>query len=279
MSANFDSVEYVLHELPNCSVWYGDHNHSYWAHNPDTGKKGRRMTGMSTIAKVFDKGGDNLTDWAARRTGAGVAEVYAMQGDGDWLESQESIMDTLTFYRRGHIADRDLAADRGTAVHLVLESLAKGEDYDLTALSNEARGHAEGVIAFWEDYNPTPLAIEQVVADPDLFVAGRCDLIARLEHDDGLYVLDLKTSKRVYTSAHLQMAGYRYLAESCGVVDGLSGSIVLHTHPDGTYTLVDGQATDEDFKLAVSTYRASGRVDSAARRAGDRHTMELIERG
>ena len=45
------------------------------------------------------------------------------------------------------------------------------------------------------------------------------------------------------------------------------GAIVVKTKENGTYELIEAEATQDDFVKAVEAYRAAGRINSAAQKA------------
>lgn len=296
-------------DLPNGeSVWYIDthptdpgQNHSYWRHNPKTERKGRRLTGVTTAVKTLDYSPDNLLKWAARTQMIGVADLYklAVAGGGfeglgelDWLSTPEAIWRKLEEHALTFEHVRDRAAKRGTNVHEVaFQALGMGRPVpDLERLTEEERGHARAIMAFWLDQEPKPVAVEQVVYSDRLGIAGRLDFLGTLNGFDGLCVVDAKTGKYISAAAHAQVGGgYPLLAVESGLVTldeeetryadgdeliavtkeaaGRLNSLLLQTREDGTYELVPAEATPEDFESAVATYRAAGKINGAAGRA------------
>lgn len=254
-------------DLPSATLWYRDEDHYYAAHNEKTGKKGKRMTGVTTVTKVMDIDPSNLMKWSARTNCIGVAELFRMQGGGSWLDSGESIWEELNAWSLTYEDVREKAAGRGTNVHeRVLQALAAGEHPDTSDLTEEEAGHARGVIAFWLDHTPQPTLIEQAVCDPEINVAGRLDLLCSIDSREGQGVIDLKTGY-VGASAHVQAAGYCHLARVSGFdVPDDAWQLILQTSEEGSYKLIDGAATEEDFLDAVRIYRAAGRINGAQRK-------------
>jgi len=139
-------------------------------------------------------------------------------------------------------------------------------------LSDEERGHAKGIMSFWLDHSPRPLQAEQVVADPELGVAGRFDLRAALH---GTYcgeplrgavcLVDAKTGGYRSEKEHAQLSGYDLLAETCGI--GASDRLfILQVFPDGRYRLIEGQGSRDSFLHAVATYRDAAAIRSASKK-------------
>lgn len=269
-------------DLPNDqSLYYVDADHSYWRCKPD-GKRGKRLTGVTTAIKPIDFDPSALLKWAARTNGEGIAilaadalcceDVDEMRGALEWLSSAETIWRELEAHSLTFEDLRDAKAEVGTAVHeLALGALARGEAVpDYSALSQDEAGYVEGMVDFWLDHDPVPTHVEQVVADPDVLgVAGRFDLRAELTskcgkdtcpcRHGGMAMIDAKTSKWIFESPHAQIAGYRHLAEVCGLGETDWGAI-LHLRPDGTYELIEAQADTDDFLGAVGVYRSKAAI-------------------
>lgn len=257
-------------DLPGATLWHGDDNHptsphTYWAHNPKTDKKGKRLTGMTTVIKPLDFKPDGLMKWAAKTNLIGVAELFAMQGAGDWIDSHESIWAELERFHLTYDDVKNRAADRGTSAHTVFEQLARGETPDCSTLSEEEAGHAAAILDWWSVANPEPILVEQIVCDPALFVAGRLDLYATVNGADR--VIDLKTGY-VGNSAHVQTAGYRHLLAASGLeVDEGAAPLIIQTTAEGEWKEIEGVASGDDFTLAVNAYRAAGRIEREGRKA------------
>lgn len=265
-------------DLPNGSaLYYVEEDHSYWRCKPD-GSRGRRLTGLTGVIKPIDFRPDNLMRWAAKLNGEGIAELCgpilaATNTDSipdalAWLDSADSIWQALEDAELTYNHIRDRAAQRGTNVHeLALRALAEGKPVpDFDSMSDEEKGYAQGVVKFWLDHDPEPLDVEQIVADEELGVAGRFDLRAKLSTYDGIGLIDAKTSAYISEGAHVQIAGYRFLAEACGVGETDYGAI-LRLSEDGDYELIDVQAEATDFLAAVDCYRRAARIKSAAGKA------------
>lgn len=284
-----------LHTLPSgVQVVYRDRDHSYWAGATaladGSAKCSGRLTGISTVVCPFDWRPDNLMAWAARTNAAGIAALAAeglsqedvenMRACLTFLTSGESIEDALTQARLRYADARDDAATRGTNVHKhALHALATGDPVprrkDLTV---EEWGYARGIMAFWHECEPDPFFAEQVVADPELGVAGRFDLICDLTLNGcrQRVVADAKTSGFIPTKHHVQLAGYTHCAEVSGLVPeeghgSLDCALILQVTPEGGYDLVPSEAEREDFTAAIDVYRRAARIQretNATRKAG-----------
>jgi hypothetical protein len=279
-------------ELPNGkALFYVDEDHSYWRCKPD-GKRGQRLTGVTTVVKPLDFKPDNLMKWAANLNCDGVAELAAavLQGTEPdqlpdalaWLVTGDGIRDALQDGELTWQHLRDRKAVVGTNVHeIALRALAMGRPVpDLEALTDEERGKANGIIAFWLDHDPKPELVEQIVLGEDLGVAGRLDLLGDFgECDDALCachlpgdrgLVDAKTGGFISDGAHAQVAGYRKLVVASGY-EAPDWQAILQVTEEGTYDLIPCTATVEDFEVAVDAYRRAGRIGrEAGKRRRDR---------
>jgi len=275
---------FVIHELPSGdTIAYRDRDHSYWREVNTAGSKvtgSGRLTGISTVVAPLDFRPDNLIAWGARTDHAGIA---ALAAEGLGCEDALEIREALAFLRDGEsIAaaleraglrwqdTRDQAADRGTRAHvLALEALAGGRPVpDFEGIPEDERGYARAVAGWWFDTSPLPVHSELVVADLDLGIAGRLDLV----YLDGQETVlgDLKTSGYLSGKFAAQAALYArcYRESGFGEIDRIE---IVQAKPDGTYTQLRVECTEEDALAAVECYRASGRVNGQLRRALKEH--------
>ena len=256
---------FVIHELPSGdTIAYRDRDHSYWREVNTAGSKvtgSGRLTGISTVVAPLDFRPDNLIAWGARTDHAGIA---ALAAEGLGCEDAWEIREALAFLRDGEsIAaaleraglrwqdTRDQAADRGTRAHvLALEALAGGRPVpDFEGIPEDERGYARAVAGWWFDTSPLPVHSELVVADLDLGIAGRLDLV----YLDGQETVlgDLKTSGYLSGKFAAQAALYArcYRESGFGEIDRIE---IVQAKPDGTYTQLRVECTEEDALAAAS---------------------------
>lgn len=273
---------FEVHEFPSGGrVFYRENPwHAYFR---DVKKKGDtfsgvgRLDGVSTVAKTFDTGSkDGLLQWAVKLDRAGVAEVASlglglddvddMRTALEWLRDAETISTALEESEATWKHVRDRAGTRGTNVHeKALQALGEGKPVPLwDEMTEEEKGYAQGVVAWWMDANPRPLHTETVVADLDLGVAGRLDLIAEIAGVTTL--VDLKSGNYVGANDAVQQAGYRLLAAASGYIRP-KRMMLLKVMPDGTFTPVPVDATDDDFLAALKVHRRSKEIGKSIREA------------
>ncbi len=265
------------------SLWFYEEDHSYWRHNEETGARGRRLSGVTTVCKPLDYNPENLIRWAAETQCKGIAELY-LREPGEYLHW---LTDPALMWRRlndeGLTYDkvRDLAGDQGTNVHvLAFEALAGGlPGLDFDGLDDREKRLAAAVASFWFDHDPSASQVEQVVYSERLGVAGRLDFRGRLgaicsnpicacQGTDGLFgVIDLKTGGFISCAAHAQVGGgYPLLAEESGFGES-NWSAILQVFDDGRYEFFRAEGSPEAFESAVEAYRAAGKINGAAAKA------------
>lgn len=227
------------HEMPSGAVvWYDPSRHAYFSEIEEKGGKwvgpnASRLPSPSTVGKIYD------LQLADRLSAAAAKAGY------EWFER------------------KDRRAREGTNVHeKVLEILAAGKRIpSLADVDETERGYAQGVISWWSDANPEPIATEQVVYSPSHRFAGRVDLIAKI--DGKRTIIDLKTGF-IGESAHVQLGGY-WLAASESGFGPLDAMALLKVYEDGTYSVLPGLSSPADFTHALEVYRGGKRLGKAVR--------------
>jgi len=124
------------------------------------------------------------------------------------------------------IAKRDAAGDRGALVHEAIAALVAGNNLTVLPATNDRTGlvslgtereswtlynsdprvakFIQGFVNWWESCKPEPIAVEVFLAGDGY--AGTCDFQGRVDGEP--WLIDWKTSARVYASHHLQTAAY-----------------------------------------------------------------------
>lgn len=249
-------------EYAGLTVEYRDASHRYWLHSD-----GNRVPAISVTSalKVLDK--PALLSWAEAAGASGAAQL-AKLGELEGVPADEAI-NVVRLHKLGMDAKRDAGADRGTAVHNVLEFWAReGTVPDLGDFPAEVRGYVQGLCGWLLATAPKPSSVERFVGSVQHTFAGRMDLRATLDGRD--CICDLKTNPRgrVYDEAHLQAAAYRLADVECGspVPDGI---VIVAVGEDGSFEMVEGEAEAGDFLNVLATHRSLSRLRSA-RTARDR---------
>ncbi|MBB1153964.1 hypothetical protein [Amycolatopsis dendrobii] len=217
---------------------------------------GRWATSVTTALKGIPKDGV-LTRWAAKTVAA-----HALDNISTLAESIESFGYGPALKMLADVPNekRDTAAVRGTEVHALAERYIAHEEIEVP---DELMPYVRGYAQYIDDWNPTSLYEEAIVASRTHWYAGRLDSIQDVP-DLGVCLVDYKTSKGVYGEYALQCAAYR--GAEVIVVDGveqpmpeLDRVLILHIQPD-TYDLVPvdaGPEVFEKFLTAKANYLAN----------------------
>ena len=258
----------IKHTMPSGAVvFYRDSDHQYNASEKFT--RATRVPGASTVSKCDgDSNNDPLIDWGVRLDREGVAREASLGlslDDPDdiksalaWLSSGKAIGETLKQEKLTWRDIRQEAGTRGSFSHDVLETLAREETPTLR------NGWDHAVADWWHKRQPIPVHVEAVVYSEKLNVAGRFDLMARM---DGALVLgDLKTSKFLANSFCIQLNLYRLVAVEAGYPEP-ERLIVIQVAEDGSWAEVEVPINPDWAKAALATYRAGKEIGKAVRAA------------
>ena len=206
------------------------------------------LPSVTTILNIVDKSGA-LVGWAKRETATCavrnldmLATMRATGGDAAAVNWLKAIPDY----------QRDTAADIGTRVHALAESVARGEAVQPT---EEERPFVVAYRRFMEEWQPRYLAIEDMVASLEHGYAGTLDAIVEMAGD--VYMLDVKTGTGIYPETSLQLAAYSW-ASFIGrpgdatryAMPKITAHAVLHLRPEngGQYEVVPYDVTPRTFE-------------------------------
>lgn len=165
---------------------------------------------------------------------------------------------------------KEAAGSRGTSVHNALENWARtGHLPSVDDYPDEERGYIQGLLGFLAEAKLEPLDVEIMVGSVEFEFAGRFDLRARTEEHildrgyrrrkrtvpAGKGIWDLKTSKGIFDTHHLQTAGYRLALEEGG--DGRSDyEAILNVQADGSWDVKFSDKKPHDFLAVRQAYGA-----------------------
>lgn len=247
-------------EYPTLAVEYRDASHRYWLH-----ADGARVPAISVTSalKVLDK--PALLKWA-EAAGAEGAATLAAAGELQDVHPSAAI-DVVRMNGLGMDAKRDAGADRGTAVHQVLEHWARESTVpNLSDFPAEVRGYVQGLCAWLLATRPKPSGVERFVGSLKHTYAGRLDMRATLDGRD--CIVDLKTGPkaRVYPEAHLQSRAYALADVECGNPEP-EGVVIVAVGADGDFNQVECCATEKDWLAVLACHRATTRLRSDIRAA------------
>lgn len=159
------------------------------------------------------------------------------------------------------------AARRGLDVHAVNEHYQlTGEPPKPSEHPEEHRGYLRSWVKAILTLKPEPVAVEQLVVNPDDGYAGRLDMRARI--GGLLETVDLKTQQNggIYPHAHWQVNLYERAAVQCGA-EAASHKRVIVLPASGDWNLEQhtAMADHEDWRVdaALAWFRANRPVESA----------------
>ena len=146
------------------------------------------------------------------------------------------------------------AADTGTQLHEIAETLNRGEDPG--RIHPDLQPSVDHYKAFLDDWQPEFVGVEATAWGPDEDGwAGTMDAVLKIENEP--FIWDLKTGKGVYEEVALQLTAYskaRCLMDPDGTerpMPEVSGGLVLHLRPDG-YRLIPVRIGDDIYQVFQS---------------------------
>jgi len=251
-------------------------------YNDSSGDEWREVPSVTTILNVLDKSG--AIGWWSFRVGLkAIVELYrqkvlpAFPNEYPWEQLEKLIVEHKL--SPNHVKDE--AAGRGVNIHDAFEKWAGDTSYrpNRDFYPESEQGYVDGLNAFLDDLSEvSDIEAEVMVGSVEHGFAGRYDLRLTIptpremvvktypkrkpkvaEVPAGKWLLDLKTSKRVYDTHALQLAAYELASVECGY-GATDQRAVVHVTAEGTYELVVCHAKPEDFQKATQrVYRAGDR--------------------
>lgn len=222
--------------------------HRYYVH-PETNEA---VPGVTSIIGMLPKG--FLKFWAAKLVAETAVDnfgtIATMVAAGD----REGAIDYL---KRAPMRNTGEAADTGSAVHDLVERIARGQSTG--PIHRDLQPFVDHFQAFVEDFSPEFLFLEETVWNETHGYAGSFDWIARI--GGTLVIGDNKTTRSgVYPETALQLTAYsraEYILHADGSttpMPDIEAGAVLHLRPEG-YSLVPVFLTDEAFDTFLSLRR------------------------
>lgn len=212
---------------------------------------GKWAIGVTTALKGIPK--DALKYWAAKTVATHVVENI---NDVKRMLDAGGAGPTINYLKEVPNQKRDDAAVRGTDVHALAEKYIRGEEIEVPL---HLQPYVQGYADYIQDWNPTTLHEELVVASRTHGYAGTLDSIQDVP-GLGRCLVDYKTSNYVFGEHVLQVAAYRY-ADVFIDADGVEHpmipvdrAFILHIKPHD-YELIPVQADEDALRkyLAAQT--------------------------
>lgn len=233
---------------------------------------GLKVPGVTTILKALPK--DALINWAANATADAAINRWDELAD---LPPAARLKEL----QNARYADRDKAANRGTAVHALAEQLIKGEKVEMP---DELAGHVESYVRFLDEWQVEPVLVEAVVMSHRHGYAGTLDLVVDVPKLGQRLLLDIKTSRSgIFGETALQLAGYRYAdtyVDDAGAEQPMipvDGCGAIHVRGDG-YDLRPVEAGPDQHRALLYVQQVGRWNDTARDLVGDALTPPTTTR-
>lgn len=229
----------------------------YYVQGPDDEKRSERVSVTTLLDVITSKGG--LPYWFE---GGGIkgCHIAHQQGLLDNEYTPERAVEVVRARKLGAEAERDRAADRGLNLHALLqEYMETGKAPNPSQHPEAHRGFIRGLVGFLMEYDPEPIAVEQLVAAPEY--AGRMDLVCRA--GNLVTSIDLKSQENcgIYSSAHAQLALYNRAHHLCGGEE-IERSFVVAIAADGAYRAMPLALTERQVMAGLEWYGVLRPVES-----------------
>jgi hypothetical protein len=192
---------------------------------------GQAYPSVTTIIKVVDKSGP-LVGWAKRETAACAVRNLDMLAQMRATGGDQAAVDWL---KRIPDYQRDTAADIGSTVHGLVESLSRGVEI---VVPDELAGFVRSFQRWQAEFAPRYLAAEEMTISLKHGFAGTLDAIVDIGGE--VWLIDYKTGSGVYGETALQLAAYSH-ADFIGRpgqarkfrIPKATQYAVLHIRPEG----------------------------------------------
>ena len=232
---------------------------------------GKPLTGVTTILGVIAK--PALVPWAAKMVTTYISENCKTDDDGNYLVSQEELMEAKSAHRK----KKEAAGDFGTVVHNQIEAYVKASlednegrplphfDFDLadTGLEPDKVVRVAEVLEQFKGWAIESVSVflesEARLYSEKHWYAGTTDILYK-DLEGKIWLADIKTSGAVYPEYYAQMGGYdiAYNEMNGDTVD-IHGYLVIRLDKErGGMELVgfhDTKLCREFFLHALGLYR------------------------
>lgn len=219
---------------------------------------GEQVPSVTQVLSILDK--PALSWWGMCVGVEGVAQLHLQGVEVPW-EDTDGAVKLLTEHRLTVNHVRDAAATRGKSVHDALQAFAEhGTVPRPSDFPAEDRGYVQALARALMDLDPVCDATEVIVGSAEHRYAGRYDLRAR--SGGRLIRADLKTGKRVYDEALLQLAAYELAAVEMGE-EPSDARLVIRLDASGDFEVVESHATADMFLGVKRAYDALADLKAA----------------
>jgi hypothetical protein len=140
------------------------------------------------------------------------------------------------------------AGERGTRVHDACEMIMEGVTDDFW-IEDDIEGYIDSFKHWWST-KPEVLSVEQRFWDDSEHITGQVDIITNTQ--DGIAIVDLKTSSRPSKTWHAQGSAYAMLAKQAGY--DIKKIYFVHLNKTGKPPKIHEYPVDDLFLAVLRTY-------------------------
>jgi hypothetical protein len=198
----------------------------------------------------------NLIDWAAK-----IAAEYAADHIDEIAPLERAA--AIDLIKNAHSRSRNFAAAKGTEIHGIAQRLAAGEQVDVP---ETITGYVDAYLAFTEDWQPEPLAVEAAIVNVRWRYGGTFDLLARIGEE--ITLIDIKTGgSGVWPETCLQIAAYRGAEKMLGPdgkempMPATDSGHALWLLDDGSYELLPVESGPDIFAVFLHACHVAAFMD------------------
>lgn len=205
---------------------------------------GEKLDGVTTLLNGLPK--PALVNWAAN--------AAAEDADEHWAEyTQLSSYERKQAISSAHRRSRDLAANKGTAVHQLADALSRHQEVVVPPFLT---GHVDAAVKFLDEWQVEVIEAEVSGYNQEHFYGGTFDLLFRSPLYPGrVFLADYKTSRTgIYGETAMQLEAYSRFdaitteggSETPLVEYGITDHLAIWVRSDG-YSVFPMESGDEVF--------------------------------
>jgi hypothetical protein len=244
----------IRHDLPNGrTVFFDPEPHVYYD------AAGSEFYGVTTVIK--DIGGGPPASYYEKNAYEKFQKAIREMPWGGWGDLPlEDLIERLGSPSKEIFED---AGTTGTAVHKVFEALPSGDipsDIPEVEADRVAR-----LVQWWNENVEETYHSEIVVASHSQGYAGTVDWVGRIKGQNGVGIIDLKTSNYVQPKYHFQLDGYReaYMESGYGETQWQA---VLHLPKNKPLRFVPGKAAPGAFRAQLDSFKHQKHISPPRRK-------------
>jgi len=143
----------------------------------------------------------------------------------------------------------DTSKGRGKTVHSIVESWKQSQKH-ITTIPDQFKGYAEAFYKFVKTNHVEIQEHEKTVISKVYNFAGTLDILAKLNTNKKLMIIDVKTGKGLYPEVQLQLSAYCQALKEEGIDADIAALLLCE---DGTYQFAEYKKDRLDQFLACYT--------------------------